>query len=142
MAVGNGEEKKEKQEGRVLEMNKPPVKSYQDLAAWQNARELNYEIYQVTKEFPQDERFGLISQIRRAAVSIPSNIAEGYGRGSRADYIRFLRIARGSLFEVETQLILSSDLGFVNDDLRNELNEKITAVARPLSGLIRSLETT
>jgi len=123
-------------------MNKQPVRSYQDLAAWQNARELNYEIYQVTKEFPQDERFGLISQIRRAAVSIPSNIAEGYGRGSRADYIRFLRIARGSLFEVETQLILSSDLGFVNDDLRNELNEKIAAVARPLSGLIRSLETT
>ena len=123
-------------------MNKQTVRSYQDLAAWQNARELNYEIYQVTKEFPQDERFGLISQIRRAAVSIPSNIAEGYGRGARADYIRFLRIARGSLFEVETQLVLSSDLGFVDDDLRNELNEKITAVARPLSGLIRSLETT
>ena len=123
-------------------MNKQPVRSYQDLAAWQNARELNYEIYQITKEFPQDERFGLVSQIRRSAVSVPSNIAEGYGRGARADYIRFLRIARGSLFEVETQLILSSDLGYVDDGSREELNGKIDAVARPLSGLIRSLEAT
>ncbi len=122
-------------------MGVQPVRSYRDLAAWQNARELSYEIYQMTQSFPQDERFGLISQIRRCAISVPSNIAEGYGRGSQADYVRFLRIARGSLFELETQLTLSSDLGFVDNQTSDNIQEKINTVARPLSGLIRSMES-
>jgi four helix bundle protein len=118
------------------------IKSYQDLAAWQEARMLVRKVYEMTKSFPTDERYGLISQIRRCAVSVPSNIAEGYGRGSRNDYSRFLRIARGSLFEFETQLILAYDLGFVQDELKTDIQEQIDRVARPLWGLIRSVENT
>lgn len=118
------------------------VQSYQDLAAWQEARVLVRKVYQMTKSFPADERFGLVSQIRRCSVSVPSNIAEGYGRGSRNDYSRFLRIARGSLFEIETQLTLACDLGFVDNEVKTEVQEQIDRVARPLWGLIRSVDNT
>jgi four helix bundle protein len=123
-------------------MGNRAIQSYQDLAAWQEARMLVRKVYEMTKSFPTDERYGLISQIRRCAVSVPSNIAEGYGRGSRNDYSRFLRIARGSLFEFETQLILAYDLGFVQDELKTDIQEQIDRVARPLWGLIRSVENT
>ena len=116
------------------------VKSYRDLNAWQNARRLVGAIYEISAHFPDDERFGLTSQIRRCAVSVPSNIAEGYGRGASADYLRFLRIARGSLFEIETQLILACDLEYISESDLKGLNEIITQTARPLSGLIRSIE--
>lgn len=123
-------------------MGNRAVQSYQDLAAWQEARVLVRMVYEMSKTFPADERFGLVSQIRRCAVSVPSNIAEGYGRGSRNDYSRFLRIARGSLFEIETQLILASDLGFIEGDAKTDIQEQIDRVARPLWGLIRSVENT
>ncbi|MAO22656.1 MAG: four helix bundle protein [Phycisphaerae bacterium] len=122
-------------------MNTRAVQSYQDLAAWKEARSLVRSVYISTRLFPNEERFGLTSQIRRCAVSVPSNIAEGYGRGSRNDYSRFLRIARGSLFELETQMLLAHDLGYINDEARQGIQAQINKVARPLWGLIRSIET-
>ncbi len=87
------------------------VQSYKDLIAWQKAMDMVEGVYRVTAGYPRDERFGLISQTRRAAVSVPSNIAEGYGRQTRREYIQFVHIARGSANEVETQLLLACRLG-------------------------------
>lgn len=89
------------------------MKSYRDLIVWQKAMLLVVEIYQITRKLPDEEKFGLISQIRRSAISIPSNIAEGYGRNYTKDYIRFLQIARGSLFECQTQLEIAINLKFI-----------------------------
>src|SRR5512133_785624 len=86
------------------------IQSYKELQAWQFSYKLAKEIYALTKEFPSEERFGLISQLRRASVSVPSNIAEGYHRRSRGEYLQFCHIAYGSLNEVETQLMLAKDL--------------------------------
>lgn len=117
-----------------------PIRSYRDLSAWKRGRELSLAVYQTTRCFPADERFGLTAQIRRSAVSVPSNIAEGYGRGRAADYARFLRVARGSLFELETQLLISLDLKYVQVDAHERLQTLINECARPLSGLIRRIE--
>jgi four helix bundle protein len=89
------------------------LKSYRDLEVWQKAMDLTELVYSITKEYPNDERYGLTSQSRKAAVSVPSNIAEGYGRTHRGDYLKFLSNARGSLCELETQLILAVRLKFV-----------------------------
>ena len=110
------------------------------MLAWQRGMDLVDAVYHVTRSFPDHERFGLTSQLRRAAVSVPSNIAEGYGRGAQQEYLRFLRIARGSLFEVETQCLVGARLGYVNEELGGSLQEQINAVAKVLSGLIGSLE--
>lgn len=88
------------------------LKSYRDLEVWQKAMDLTELVYAITKQYPSDERFGLTSQSRKAAVSVPSNIAEGYGRTHRGDYLKFLSNARGSLCELETQLILAGRLKF------------------------------
>lgn len=117
-----------------------PIRSYRDLSAWKRGRELSLAVYRATQRFPNDERFGLTAQVRRSAVSVPSNIAEGYGRGRAADYARFLRVARGSLFELETQLLLSLDLGYLEIDAHDQLQALINECARPLSGLIRRIE--
>jgi len=109
------------------------------LQVWQKAIALCEAIYQVTHRFPDDERFGLTTQMRRAAVSIPSNLAEGYGRGTRRDYRQFVRIARGSAFEVETQILVAQRLGFLTDDAANVLVSQVREVLRMLNGLIRSL---
>ena len=114
------------------------IKTFKDLVAWQRARALVKEIYQVTMQMPEMERFGLTNQMRRAAVSIPSNIAEGYGRQSLPDYIRHLRIARGSLAELETQIILAEDLELLR--IPPSLSELQSETDRVLQGLIRSLE--
>jgi four helix bundle protein len=90
------------------------IRSFRDLIVWQKAMDLVEVTYMFTRQFPPDERYGLTSQLRRAAVSIPSNIAEGYGRHSTADYIRFLQIALGSLNELQTQLELGIRLGFMD----------------------------
>lgn len=116
------------------------IRSYRDLAAWQHGRQLALLIYRETQRFPADERFGLTSQIRRSAVSVPSNIAEGYGRGRAADYARFLRVARGSLFELETQAQLAFDLGYLTSEAHEKIQSLINESARPLSGLIRRIE--
>ena len=92
------------------------IKSFRDLVAWRKSMDLCKAIYAISTVFPDAERFGLTSQIRRAVVSIPSNIAEGYGRNRTNDYLRFLDIARGSLCEVETQLILAQELGWLRED--------------------------
>jgi four helix bundle protein len=97
--------------------------------------ELVTEIYQITRIFPKDERFGLISQLRRAAVSVPSNVAEGYGRNSRNELHHFIGQARGSLCEVETQVELAKNLGFLKEELATELSKKVAEVGRLLTGL-------
>lgn len=112
------------------------IKRYEDLIAWQQAYEIVIRIYQRTKSFPKEEQYGLTQQIRRAAVSVPSNIAEGFGRHSRPDYLRFLDMARGSAYELQTQMRIAHDLGYVND---SELMDKIEELERVLNGLIRSL---
>jgi four helix bundle protein len=116
------------------------IRSYRDLVAWQRAFSLGMAVYRATGSFPDHERYGLTSQLRRGAVSIASNIAEGYGRGSRLDYVRFLRTARGALFEVETQLRFAQELRYLPDDLACQLTEELNDTARVLSGLIQSLE--
>lgn len=114
------------------------IQSYRGLVAWQRARELVGLVYQLTGNCPGSERFGLVSPMRRAAVGVLSNIAEGYGRGSRPGYLRFLRVARGSLFELESQAIVSVDLGFLAEEQSHKLTVLVGEVARPLSGLIRA----
>ena len=114
--------------------------SYRDLVAWQKARELVREIYLLTAKFPVGERFGLVSQMDRAAVSIPSNIAEGYGRSTTQDYLRFLRIARGSAFELETQLVLAGDLALCPVTDVDRISDMLHEVIRVLQGLMASLE--
>jgi four helix bundle protein len=96
-------------------------------------------VYQATQKFPREELYGLVSQLRRAAVSIPSNIAEGYGRGTRKDYVHFLQNARGSLYEVQTQLILGQDLNFIGGDGLKLLMEETNRCSQLLGALIRSL---
>lgn len=116
------------------------IKTYRDLLIWQKSVVLVTEVYKTTRNFPKDEIYGLSGQIRRSAISIPSNIAEGYGRNSNSDYVRFLRIAMGSLYELQTQLDISLNLGYVTTDSRGELFESSREVERMLSSLMRKLE--
>lgn len=116
------------------------LKSFKDLKVWQKAYQLCLGMYKVTGSFPADEKFGLTSQMRRAAVSIPSNIAEGYGRKTIPDYVRCLYIAYGSTCELETQTLLSGDLKYLNDNKKESLLERINEVERMLMALIKSLE--
>ncbi len=116
------------------------LKNYKQLKVWQKAYSLCVQIYRVTKRFPKDEMYGLTSQIRRSAVSIPSNIAEGYGRKTTPEYIRFLYIAYGSVCELETQVMLAGDLDYVGNDKFPELKATIGDVERMLKALINSLE--
>jgi four helix bundle protein len=108
--------------------------SYRDLIAWQKAMVLVREIYCATQGFPKEERYGLMSQLRRAAVSVPSNIAEGQARYSRREFHHFLNNARGSLAEVETQIMLANDLGHLKD--ADTLLLKTSELGRILNGLI------
>ena len=116
-------------------------KRYQELIVWQKAMELSKAIYRVTKSFPDDERFGLTSQMRRAAISVPSNIAEGQGRLTAGEFRQFLGTARGSVFEVETQVQLASELGYIPAIDSEQIIQLTSEVSRLLNGLIRSLQT-
>ena len=111
---------------------------YRDLVAWQKSMDLTKAIYQRTRAFPREETYGLTSQMRRCAVSVPSNIAEGYGRLSRGELVQFLGQARGSLFELETQILLSSDLSYLSETDAERLLKDVGQVARMLSGLLKS----
>lgn len=111
-------------------------KSYTDLDAWKLGRELVSEIYAITSTFPKEEIFGLTSQIRRCAISIPSNIAEGIGRNHAKDTIQFLHIARGSSYELETQLYLSFDINYLEKLKLEQLQLKIVSCKKLLNGLI------
>jgi four helix bundle protein len=115
------------------------VKTYRDLIVWQKAMKLVTEIYKHTKSFPKEERYGLTIQLRRSSVSLPSNMAEGYGRNSTQDYIRFLRIANGSLFELQTQLEIARNLGFFTDEIFVVLFESSREIERMLSSLIKKI---
>lgn len=115
-------------------------KNYEDLKVWQKAMGFVEVVYRATSQFPEDERFGLTSQLRRAAVSIPSNIAEGAGRSSDKEFIRFLYIARGSVSEVKTQLLIATRLGFITDE-SGELLNQLDEISRMLNGLRNNLES-
>jgi four helix bundle protein len=115
-------------------------RDFRDLTAWQRAMDLAEAVYVQTAGFPNHETFGLRSQLRRAAVSLPSNIAEGQGRRSRREFRRFLAIACGSLSEIETQLLLAERLKYLAPDLTAHLIDKCAEVGRLLNGLMRSLE--
>jgi len=121
-------------------VNAMPIKSYQELFAWQKAMDLAEETYHVTRDFPVEERFGLTSQLRRAAVSIPSNIAEGHERGSTSDYVRYLHIAKGSLAEAETQILLATRLRFLTGKTTGSWLTGASEVGRLLNGLVASLK--
>jgi len=115
------------------------LNSYRDLVVWQKGIALVVEVYSATKGFPREEIYGLTSQIRRSAVSIPSNIAEGQGRATKGEFVQFLCHARGSIFELETQPMLAKNLGYLTPEIERQLLSKITEEARILNGLLTSL---
>jgi four helix bundle protein len=112
---------------------------YKDLKFWQLARTFCKDIYIITKNFPKEEKFGLVSQLRRATISIPSNIAEDAARNSNKDFSRFLIISMGSCYEIETQLLLSFDLGFINKNQLDILQGKLSQIIKMMSKFISSL---
>jgi four helix bundle protein len=115
------------------------IRSYDDLEAWQKAIDLVVLVYDVTQTFPQDERFGLTNQVRRAAVSIPANIAEGQGRKHTAEFNHFLAIARGSLLETETHFAIALRLSYVTQEQFQSISALTQATGRLINGLIRAL---
>jgi four helix bundle protein len=115
------------------------VKTFKQLIAWQKAMNLVVNLYRATGVLPREEMFGLTSQLRRAAVSIPSNTAEGEARGTTRDFLRFLHMALGSCSEVETQIMLTRRLGYITEQVADELLLDISEVGRLVNGLIRSL---
>jgi four helix bundle protein len=115
------------------------VESYRDLKVWQRAIQMTLGIYRVTTGFPKEEVFGLTSQMRRASVSVASNIAEGYGRSSRGEYKQFLGMARGSNLEVQTQLFIATELGYGNPALLQASETLSIEVERMLNSLIAKL---
>jgi four helix bundle protein len=117
------------------------IKTYRDLIVWQKAVDLVTEIYRVTDQFPKEEQFGLTSQMRRSSVSIPSKIAEGFGRRATRDYVRFLRTAVGSLFELQTQMIIAGKLQYSSNDDVTHIDRRTREIERMLSSLIRKLDT-
>ena len=116
------------------------LKNYKELKVWKKSYSFCLQIYHDTRRFPNEERFGLTSQIRRSAVSIPSNIAEGYGRKTTVDYIRFLYIAYGSLCELETQIMLAGDLTYLENGELESLLTSLSDIERMLKALIKALE--
>lgn len=112
------------------------IRTHKDLDVWKDSIELVTKIYQLVSNFPKEERFGLVDQTKRAAISIPSNIAEGAARNSQKEFLQFLYIALGSIAELETQLIISKKLGFLNDE---GIFEDIEKIKSKLLGLIRYL---
>jgi len=118
----------------------PDIRTFRDLVAWQKGINLSLLVYRLTKRFPDEEKFGLVSQMRRSAVSIPANIAEGYGRGRRAEYIRYLEIGRGSLFELQTYLELAQEMKWVDGEDLAAVARLAEEVDRIVSALLRSLK--
>jgi len=114
-------------------------RKHHELHVWQESMTLVEMVYKLTEAFPENERYGLISQLRRAAVSVPSNIAEGAARGSDAEFIRFLHIARGSLSEIETQLLIAQRLGYTNVD--QSLERPIEQIFKKMGALLNHLKS-
>ena len=116
------------------------MKDFKDLTVWRKPHQVALEVYGATRQFPREELYGLTSQMRRAATSVPANIAEGCGRRSEGDLNRFLRIARGSAVELEYHLLLARELGLLRDANDKELGHKVDETQRMLTALIRRLE--
>ncbi|MBW2171994.1 MAG: four helix bundle protein [Deltaproteobacteria bacterium] len=116
------------------------LKNYKDLKVWQKSYELCLGIYTITAKFPKEETYGLTSQIRRSVVSIPSNIAEGYGRKTTKDYVRMLYMSYGSVCELETQVLLAGSLDLIEKSELGTLEKDIAEIERMLAALIKSLE--
>jgi four helix bundle protein len=115
------------------------MRNFRDLKVWEKAHRLNLEIYRVTKTFPRDEQYGLTSQLRRAAASVPANIAEGCGRDGLTELARFCRIAMGSASELEYHLLLAHDLGYLKDADHTELDRRVAEVKRMLTAFTQKL---
>jgi four helix bundle protein len=113
--------------------------SYKDLVVWQRSFDLSLGIYKLTRDFPTEEMYGLSSQLRRASVSIPSNLAEGYGRGSRRDYRNFVAMARGSVLELQTQLAIAKELGFGQPASMQKVQTQAEEVGKMLWALFQKL---
>lgn len=113
------------------------IKSFTDLYAWQEGHKLTLSIYEITKNFPKEEMFGLTTQLRRAAVSFTSNIAEGFTRHSYKEKVQFYTISFGSLTEIQNQLLIAKDVGYINQDKFNSLAEQTITVSKIISGLIK-----
>lgn len=118
---------------------KKKIESYRDLEIWKKGVRFSLEIYKITSGFPDNERYGLTNQLRRASASVPANIAEGYGRNSTKNYIQFLRISMGSLNEVETFLFIGYGLKYINKDYLNVLIEKSTELGKMINSLIKKI---
>ena len=116
------------------------MRDFRDVNVWTKAHQLALTVYRATKAFPDDERYGLTAQMRRAAASIPTNIAEGCGRATEADFARFLQIAAGSASEVEYQLLLARDLRLLDTETHESLTRNVTEVKRMLYAFIKSLK--
>lgn len=116
------------------------MKNFKNLKVWQKGIEVVVNLYKKTEDFPKEEIYGLTSQIKRSAISIPSNIAEGAGRGTDKDFNRFLDVALGSSFELETQLIIANKLDFLSDENFDKLNQQIDEEQKMIIGLQRSLK--
>lgn len=116
------------------------IKTFRDLLVWQKSMSLVTDIYRQTQSFPSNETYGLVSQMRRCAVSIPSNIAEGFGRRATKEYLRFLQIAMGSLFELETQLEISRNLQYLSTECFETFHGRCRELERMLSALIAGLK--
>lgn len=123
------------------EQRKTSIQSYRDLQVWQQAMDLAELCYQSTRRFPKDELYGAVGQVRRSAASVPANIAEGYGRESRGEFIQFLRIAQGSLKELETHILLCQRVGLAGADSFDTILSRCGAVGKMLHALIRSLQS-
>ncbi len=117
------------------------MKDFHELKVWEKAHQLSLAIYKTTLNFPKDELYGLTSQMRRASMSIPTNIAEGCGRGTDADFAHYLQIAMGSACETEYQLVLSRDLGYLPEDQHTTLQDSVQEIKRMSASLLKTLRT-
>jgi len=124
----------------LLTRGKVMLESYRDLTVWQKSIDLVVACYKLSHEFPKYEIYGLTSQLRRAVVSVPANIAEGYGRGSRKEYLQFLTVARGSLKEVETHLIIAERLDYITQSQLKTTLSSTEEIGKMLGSLIRALQ--
>jgi len=115
------------------------MRDFRKLKVWEKAHHLTLQVYRITKNFPSDERFGLTVQLRRAAASVPTNIAEGCGRDSERELARFMSIAAGSASEVEYQLLLACDLNYIHEEQYRELNQQVNEVKMMLNSFLQKL---
>ena len=117
------------------------IQSYKELIVWQKAMDMVADVYKLTKNLPKEELFALTNQIRRAAISVPSNIAEGYGRQSKKEYLQFLSIANGSVCEIETQLLLCVKIGYLSEERINDTIQTLTEIGKMLFTMKQKLNS-